>query len=84
MFTFDISKHTHMTHTQFEIGKSYTTRLITNSDIIISMIVIRRTEKTVTINYNGQIKNYKVSQFMGIETIYPEGKYSMAPSFKAN
>lgn len=74
---------THMTHT-FEIGKSYTTHLITDADITISMIVIKRTTKTVTINYNGEIKNFKISEFMGIETIYPEGKYSMAPSFKAN
>ena len=69
---------------QFEIGKKYYCRFASNSDSICVGKVKSRTEKTVTFEIDGEIKKLricqKVSEYFGVETVYPFGQYSMAPS----
>lgn len=78
---------------KFETGKTYTTRLITNHDSIISFLVIKRTDKTVTVtgdfmdDYAAERKaphtmRLKLSQ--DIETFKPWGTYSMCPVVSAD
>jgi hypothetical protein len=72
----------------FEIGKTYTTRSICNSDCIWSYTITARTASTVTaVNKYGEEKRYriikKLSEYRNAETILPEGKYSMCPTISA-
>jgi hypothetical protein len=47
------------------------------------LFVIKRTEKTATIRYNGEIRRTKIkTDCSGIEYLRPDD-YSMAPIFKA-
>lgn len=71
-----------MTHT-FEIGKTYTTRMICDADLILTMEVVKRTEKTVTCLYQGKVRSYRVHLYNGVESFYPDGRYSMASVFTA-
>lgn len=73
---------------KFEIGKKYYGRFASNSECIFTGKVIARTDKTVTFEIDGEIKKLricqKVSEYFGVETVYPFGQYSMAPSLKAD
>lgn len=72
---------------QFEINKLYTMRSACNHDCTWSYIVIKRTAQTITITDGKATKTCRickqVSQYLGAETIYPLGQYSMAPSLTA-
>ena len=77
---------------KFETGKTYTTRLITNHDSIISFYVIKRTDKTVTVMGdfmdNCAIKRkaphvMRVAVFQDVENFKPWGRYSMCPIVSA-
>jgi hypothetical protein len=59
------------------------TRLITDSEIIISVVLIRTTEKTATVvTQQGEEVTCKIrTSFDGSRYILPFGKYSFAPSF---
>jgi len=72
----------------FEINKTYSTRSICDSECVFSYIILKRTSKTVTIqSNNGEVKtcriNKKLSEYKNVETILPEGNYSMAPIITA-
>lgn len=74
---------------KFEIGKTYTTASICNSDCVFSYKVVKRTAATVTmINKFGVQNTYrinkKVSEYRNAETILPEGNYSMCPILSAD
>lgn len=63
---------------QFEVGKTYATRFITNSDSIASFTVKARTPKRITVEYNGQIIKRGIYTWAdGIEQFKPFGTYSM-------
>lgn len=73
----------------FELGKTYATTSICNSDCVFSYKVVKRTATTVTmINKFGEQKTYrinkKVSEYRKAETIFPEGNYSMCPVISAD
>lgn len=73
---------------KFEIGKTYSTRSIANSDCTISLTVIARTACTITATDDGgktlKLKiSKKTSTFRDAETVYPWGQYSMAPMISA-
>ncbi len=73
----------------FEVGKTYATTSICNSDCVFSYRVVKRTAATVTmINKFGEQKTYrinkKVSEYRNAETILPEGNYSMCPLVSAD
>jgi hypothetical protein len=62
------------------------TRLITNYDIIVSVILLKRTEKTayVKIERNEVVRCKIRKSFDGKEYVMPYGTYSMAPMFDLN
>ena len=73
---------------QFEVGKTYQTTSICNSDCIITITVKARTAATLTIiDKFGKEKKLrilkKLSEFRDAETVMPWGNYSMAPSISA-
>lgn len=72
---------------QFEIGKTYQTRSICDSNCIISITVTGRTASTITVNESGEIKKLRISKkysgFRNAETVLPWGSYSMAPVISA-
>jgi hypothetical protein len=75
-----------MTTTKFETGNIYEMRFITDSDLSVKYICVKRTEKTVTferfMNPSDTISK-KVKVYNNEEYIVT-GNYSMAPSIKAS
>ena len=71
---------------KFEINKTYSTRSICDQDCQWQYKAIKRTAKTVTIQdlSTGEIKNCRIKILDGVEMIYPLGKYSIAPTLRAN
>jgi hypothetical protein len=63
-----------------------TTRLITNYDIIVSVTLVNRTEKTAFVMIEkGEIVRCKIRQsYNGKQYVMPYGTYSMAPMFDLN
>jgi len=69
---------------RFEIGKTYQTRSICDHECIYEVVVVSRTERTVTIKSAVWNKRCKVQvDDNGDEWIMPE-HYSMAPVFRAS
>jgi len=71
---------------KFKVGQELETRSICDSDCIFTGKVLKRTEKTVTISSPGEKnRRCKVHQSWNGdgEFIYPFGRFSMAPIFKA-
>ncbi len=69
---------------KFLKGKTYQTRFINDHNSTLDVHVEARTEKTITANFDGDVKRLRVTQIDGIEVVYPLGKYSMAPILRAN
>lgn len=73
---------------QFEVGKTYQTTSIGNTDCIITITVKARTAATLTvIDKFGEEKKLhiikKLSEYRNAETVRPWGNYSMCPSISA-
>lgn len=74
---------------KFQVGNTYGTRSICDSNCVFSFKVLRRTEKTITVycnTYNKE-KNLRVSEgYMNstVEQVKPLGSYSMAPIVTAD
>jgi hypothetical protein len=66
----------HMTK-QFEIGKTYATRSICDSDTWFSFTILGRTAKQVTIKVHGKIVKRGLYIYEGVEQFRPYGTYSM-------
>ena len=71
---------------KFEVGRTYATRSVCNSECIFKITIIKRTEKTVTIDEgNGKTKRCKIyTDMRNAEAIYPYGIYSMCPIIDAS
>ena len=74
---------------RFEIGKVYECRSICDYNCVWTYTVIGRTESTITIkdNNTGATQKNRILGFskqMGVETVYPLGRYSMCPSLCAD
>jgi hypothetical protein len=67
----------------FETGKTYSTPSICDHECIFEYTIISRTEKSVKVKTNTGIKSRKIHLIENIETIFPEGRYSMCPVLKA-
>lgn len=73
----------------FEIGKTYTTNFIGDHTLFITFMVTDRTAKTVTLQniITKEISKRKIIDHIikrdGIEAVYPNGHYSMAPILTA-
>ena len=73
-----------MTASTFQIGSSYFGRFIGDADATFTVKILSRTAKTVTIQGPQGIAQHRVSRdHKGGETIYPFGKFSMAPVCRA-
>lgn len=68
---------------KFAVGKTYTCRSIGDSDCIYSFTIVRRSEKTVTINYHDKEVRRTIRVVDGSEQIDPHGRYSMSPVLRA-
>ena len=72
---------------KFEVGKTYSTRSACNHEMVYSWTVVRRTEKCVWLRERDGDKDVRRSVKVyedGIETIYPDGRYSMCPVLSAD
>jgi hypothetical protein len=71
--------------TQFQIGKTYTTRSICDHDCVFSAVVLARSANTVTVQLDGgRVVRRGVSEWNGAEMFYPYGRYSMAAIMRAD
>lgn len=70
---------------KFEVGEIYNCRCIGDHNIIWSYKVLRRTEKTITIQetYDEKPVTRKIMVRESGEFVYPDGKYSMCPVLSA-
>lgn len=72
---------------KFEIGKTYTMKSICDHNCIWSYTVTARTAQTITVTDGKKTLKLRVikklSEYVGAETVYPLGQYSMAPSLSA-
>lgn len=73
---------------KFEIGKTYTTCSIGDTNCIISYTVNARTAQTVTATDKfGKTSKFriskKISEYRDAETFLPWGNYSMCPMISA-
>ncbi len=75
--------------TQFEVGKTYSCRSICDYECIWSFTVTSRTGKTIVVVEDSKAEakslriNAKLSEYNGAETVFPLGRYSMAPTLVA-
>ena len=73
----------------FEVGKTYATTSICNSDCVFCYTIISRTASSVTlVDNHGNHKTCRISKklsaYRNAETVYPEGNYSMCPMLSAD
>ena len=69
---------------KFEAGKTYTTRSIGDSNMVIAIKVLRRTAKTIWVEGDSLTKpSLRVFEWKGVEQVRPWGNYSMAPVVSA-
>ena len=75
-----------MSATKFTVGQELSSPSICDSNCIFTGKVLKRTAKTVTIETRMEgVRRLKIHvNDEGIEFIFPFGRYSMAPTFKAN
>lgn len=74
---------------KFEIGKAYACSSNCNHECVWTFSVIRRTAKTVTFRDKyGEEKTCRISadisSYRNAETVFPLGRYSMAPMLDAD
>lgn len=72
---------------KFEVGKVYSMSSVCDHECIWRYQVIKRTACTVTITDGERAStcriNKQVSAWNGVESIFPLGRYSMAPILRA-
>ena len=77
---------------KFEVGNTYITRFIGDSNSWLRYLCVKRTEKTVTlreiaVNGDCKEKTFRIGALYpncDSEYVYPEGKYSMCPVLRAD
>lgn len=68
---------------KFKVNQELSTRSTCNYDCIFKATVIKRTAKTITITSREGEKRCKIHSNNEGEYIFPYGRYSMAPIFRA-
>lgn len=69
---------------QFEIGKTYFCRSLCDYDCVWTFEIVSRTEKTIITACGKTLRiNPKMTEYNKAETVYPLGRYSMAPTLTA-
>ena len=69
--------------TQFETGRTYSTRSICDYDCVFSFTILARTAKSVTVNVNGKTVRRGLSTYDNVEQFKPFGSYSMCAVISA-
>jgi len=69
---------------KLQVGKTYSTRSACDHDCIISVMIEKRTAKTVSVTVRGEKKTFRIGVCDDAEFIKPWGYYSMAPVVTAN
>lgn len=70
---------------KFETGKTYSCRSLCDHECVWSFTIAKRTDKTITTACGKTLKiNAKLSEYNQTETVFPLGRYSMAPTLRAN
>ncbi len=70
---------------KFEVNKIYRMTFLGDSDLIVPITIIKRTDKTVVFKkWDEKPKRVKIHTYKITEYIYPTGNYSMAPSCDAD
>jgi hypothetical protein len=70
---------------KFEIGKTYFGRLISDADSRIELTVASRTASTIKTTDGKSFRIAKnETEWNAAETVFPMGRYSMAPVVKAD
>lgn len=78
---------------KFEVGVVYETRSVCDHNCIFKAKVVSRTDKTVTVMLDNDIKypryskgekRFKIKQLLGRSESFAIGSYSMAPIFSAD
>lgn len=64
---------------KFEVGKTYQTRSVGDSNCLVKIVVVSRTDKTVTCQTDDGVKKFRPSVYRGVEQVKPWGSFSMAP-----
>ena len=67
----------------FKVGDELSDISICNSDCEFKAVVLKRTEKTVTIREDNETKTRRIFIRDDCECIKPHGRYSMSPTFRA-
>lgn len=75
---------------QFEVGKRYEMRSVCDHDCVWRFTVISRTEKTVWLLEDAEVRpvmcriKKAISEYRNAESVMPFGSYSMAPILSAD
>jgi hypothetical protein len=62
---------------QFEVGKTYATRSICDSETWFAFTILSRTAKQITTEVHGKIVRRGLYIYEGVEQFRPYGTYSM-------
>lgn len=68
---------------EFKIGNKYFAKSICDTNCIFEILVLNRTNKTITFVLDGVVKNKKINIFENEETV-KLGNYSFAPTIRAS
>jgi len=69
---------------QFQVGKTYATRSICDSECVFSFTIMARTAKQVTVQVHGKTVKRGLSLYDGVEQFKPFGNYSMCAIISAD
>lgn len=70
---------------KFQVGRTYWTTSACDHECVFSFKVVRRTAKTVWVEYHGRVtaRRITIDDYYQAESIMPMGTYSMAPVLTA-
>lgn len=68
----------------FEVGKTYRTRPLGDSEMRVPFTILSRTSKTVQVEVDGKVVKRGLRIHDGREMFLPWGSYSMAPCIFAD
>lgn len=73
---------------KFEIGKTYSMNSACMHDCVWTYTVAARTAQTITLDDGNEVIRCRInkglSEYRGAESVYPLGRYSMAPILSAD
>ena len=69
---------------QFQVGRTYATPSICDSECIFRFTILARTAKTVTTQVHGKTVRRGLSFWNGVEQFSPFGRYSMSAIISAD